>query len=105
MNPLIVCYDNCPIFPNLYTYNLHIKLRYFDRLAQEGALMTIPFMSKRIVKPTSKDLEILLLCNDMEKPPDHEELDQATRDQINEMETGKGITMIVISFVSTFGFL
>ena len=51
--------------------------------------MTIPFMSKRIVKPTSKDLEILLLCNDMEKPPDHEQLDQATRDQINEMETGE----------------
>ena len=44
------------------------------RLAQDGALMTIPFMTKRIVKPTLKDLEVLLLCNDVDMPPEHNEL-------------------------------
>ena len=44
------------------------------RLAQDGALMTIPFMTKRIVKPTLKDLEVLLLCNDVDMPPEHSEL-------------------------------
>lgn len=58
------------------------------RLAQEGALMTIPFMSRRIVKPTLKDLEVLLLCNDVERPPDHEQLAQSTRDQIDKLDTG-----------------
>lgn len=58
------------------------------RLAQEGALMTIPFMSKRIIKPTLKDLEVLLQSSDTEMPPSHEELDQSTRDQINKVDTG-----------------
>ena len=58
------------------------------RLAQEGALMTIPFMSRRIIKPTLKDLEVLLLCNDVEPPPDHEKLAQSTRDQIDQLDTG-----------------
>ena len=53
-----------------------------------GALMTIPFMSKRIVKPTLKDLEVLLLCNDADMPPEHSQLAEDTRAQINAMETG-----------------
>ena len=78
------------------------------RLAQEGALMTIPFMTKRIVKPTLKDLEVLLLCNDVDMPPEHTELDEATRAQINEIDTGsvalvyeenRGDYMIKLEFV------
>jgi len=44
------------------------------RLAQEGSLMTICFMNKRIIKPTKKDLDILLQCKDSDNPPTHEEL-------------------------------
>ena len=50
--------------------------------------MTIPFMSKRIVKPTLKDLEVLLNCNDSDMPPEHNQLAEDTRAQINPMETG-----------------
>ena len=50
--------------------------------------MTIPFMSKRIVKPTLKDLEVLLNCNDSDMPPEHNQLAEVTRAQINPMETG-----------------
>ena len=57
-------------------------------LKKTGALMTIPFMSKRIVKPTLKDLEVLLLCNDADMPPEHSQLAEDTRAQINAMETG-----------------
>ena len=57
-------------------------------LKKIGALMTIPFMSKRIVKPTLKDLEVLLNCNDSDMPPEHSQLSEDTRAQINPMETG-----------------
>ena len=50
--------------------------------------MTIPFMSKRMIRPTVKDLEVLLLCNDVEKPPEHSQLDPETREQIDQMDTG-----------------
>ena len=58
------------------------------RLAQEGSLMTIPFMSKRMVKPTRDDLEVLLLTNDMEPPRKLEEMDEKTQAQLAELKTG-----------------
>jgi len=58
------------------------------RLAQEGSLMTIPFMAKRIIRPSVKDLEILLLSSDMEMPPSHDQLSKSTVDQMSQMETG-----------------
>ena len=45
-----------------------------SRLAQEGSLMTIPFMTKRTIRPSVKDLEILLLSSDTEMPPSHDQL-------------------------------
>merc|ERR1712088_1259041 len=39
------------------------------RLAQEGALMTIPFLGKRMIYPTKKDLQTLLLSSDIDHPP------------------------------------
>ena len=50
--------------------------------------MTIPFMTKRVVHPTLKDLEVLLLSSDVEKPPNHEELSEGIRSQINNLDTG-----------------
>lgn len=50
--------------------------------------MTIPFMSKRIIHPTLKDLEVLLQSSDTDLPPGHEELDEDTKKQIDEVDTG-----------------
>jgi tRNA (cytosine34-C5)-methyltransferase len=58
------------------------------RLAQEGSLMTIPFMAKRIVRPTKKDLEVLLVSSDVERPPEHNQLDDDTKKQIENLDTG-----------------
>lgn len=58
------------------------------RLAQEGSLMTIPFMSKRIVRPTKADLEALLVTNDVEPPKQLIEMDEKTQEQMAELPTG-----------------
>ena len=59
------------------------------RLAQEGAQMTIPFMgTKRIVRPTRADMQVLLLKNDIELPPDIDEMEEATREQLHALTTG-----------------
>ena len=59
------------------------------RLAQEGAQMTIPFMgTKRIVRPTRADMQVLLLKNDIELPPDIDEMEEATREQLHALPTG-----------------
>ena len=36
--------------------------------------MTIPFLGKRILRPTVEDLEVLLLSSDVEMPPSHGKL-------------------------------
>ena len=54
---------------SLYSY-----FYVLSRLAQEGSLMTIPFMTKRTIRPSVKDLEILLLSSDTEMPPSHDQL-------------------------------
>jgi len=58
------------------------------RLAQEGALMTIPFMNQRIIRPTRKDLQVLLLSSDIEDPPKITEMEEATQQQLSQIETG-----------------
>ena len=50
--------------------------------------MTIPFMSKRIIHPTLKDLEVLLLSSDVDKPPSHDELSDEIRSQFDKLDTG-----------------
>jgi len=58
------------------------------RLAQEGALMTIPFLSKRIIYPTKKDLQTLLLSSDIDHPPRLTDMEPHTLQQLNALETG-----------------
>ena len=50
--------------------------------------MTIPFMTKRIIRPTRNDLEVLLMSSDIEKPPEHDQLDPETRKQLVGVDTG-----------------
>ena len=59
------------------------------RLAQDGCLMTIPFLGeRRIVRPTKEDLVTMLMCNDIEVPPALTELDPQTREQLEKLDTG-----------------
>ena len=58
------------------------------RLAQEGALMTIPFLGKRVVYPTKKDLQTLLLSSDIDHPPSLSEMEPHTLNQLTALETG-----------------
>ena len=58
------------------------------RLAQEGALMTIPFLGKRIIYPTKKDLQTLLLCSDIDHPPSLTEMEPETLKQLEALDTG-----------------
>ena len=64
---------------------LHI---FYPRLAQEGALMTIPFLGKRMVYPTKKDLQTLLLSSDIDHPPLLTEMEPDTLRQLEALETG-----------------
>ena len=50
--------------------------------------MTIPFISKRIVRPTRVDLVTMLTSDDVEKPPETANLDPKTQEQLNGMPTG-----------------
>merc|ERR1719495_1547496 len=58
------------------------------RLAQEGAQVTIPFLTKRIIRPTRNDMQVLLLKNDIELPPDLTEMEESTQAQLNALNTG-----------------
>ena len=50
--------------------------------------MTIPFLGRRIVYPTKKDLETLLLCSDIDHPPSLTEMEATTLNQLMELDTG-----------------
>ena len=50
--------------------------------------MTIPFLEKRIIYPTKKDLQTLLLSSDMDHPPSLTEMEPHTLQQLNALETG-----------------
>ena len=67
---------------NLYFFHIII------RLAQEGALMTIPFLGRRIIYPTKKDLQTLLLCSDIDHPPSLTEMEPETLNQLTALDTG-----------------
>ncbi|CAB4062185.1 NSUN2 [Lepeophtheirus salmonis] len=58
------------------------------RLAQEGARMTLPFLGKRLVFVTNKDLEVLLFSEDVDKPPEITLFDEKTQNQFNKLDTG-----------------
>lgn len=59
------------------------------RLAQEGSLMTIPFLGEgRVVRPTRADLVTLLLCDDAEQPPALTAMSPETLAQLERLETG-----------------
>ena len=50
--------------------------------------MTIPFLGKRIIYPTKKDLQTLLLCSDIDHPPSLTEMEPETLSQLNALDTG-----------------
>ena len=50
--------------------------------------MTIPFMKKRIVHPQREDMQVLLLKNDIEMPPDITEMAKSTQEQLQALDTG-----------------
>ena len=50
--------------------------------------MTIPFLGKRIIYPTKKDLQTLLLCSDIDHPPSLTEMEPETLKQLTALDTG-----------------
>jgi len=60
----------------------------FYRLAQEGALMTVPFIKNRKLYPSKPDLEILLLKSDIEAPPEISSFSEEFQEQVNALDTG-----------------
>lgn len=50
--------------------------------------MTIPFLGSRVIYPTRKDLETLLLSSDIDHPPSLSEMEPQTLNQLNALETG-----------------
>ena len=50
--------------------------------------MTIPFLGKRIIRPTKKDLQTLLLSSDIDHPPALTEMEPETLKQLDALETG-----------------
>jgi hypothetical protein len=60
-------------------------LQRFFRLAQEGALMTVPFLGDRVATVTKKDLEVLLSFHDFDNPPAISLLEKDTQEQFNQV--------------------
>lgn len=59
------------------------------RLAQEGALSVVPFIGpSRRIHPSKSDLEILLSSEDMDKPPEIENLSKQFQEELVRIETG-----------------
>jgi len=59
------------------------------RLAQEGALSVIPFIGEnRMVHPCKSDLENLLSSEDLDKPPEIENMSKEFQEELERMETG-----------------
>jgi hypothetical protein len=54
-------------------------------LAQEGALVTIPFLGSRVIRATKKDFEVLLSFSDFDNPPALNLLEQETQDQFSKV--------------------
>jgi tRNA (cytosine34-C5)-methyltransferase len=60
----------------------------FMRLAQEGSMMTLPFVNSKIIKPTLKDLELLLNKDDEELPNQINVMEKQTQEQLDKLDTG-----------------
>jgi len=58
------------------------------RFAQEGALSIIPFIGARTLHPTRDDMEIMLLFEDTEAPPEIANMSDKFREELNKTETG-----------------
>ena len=67
------------------TKMVEIKTTHFCRLAQEGALMTIPFLGTRLIHATKKDLEHMLSFCDIDNPPALTLLAPETQEQFNKV--------------------
>ena len=76
------------IFLHVHSTKIFTVSTFFFRLAQEGALMTIPFLGSRVIYPTKKDIQTLLLSSDIDHPPSLSEMEPQTFDQLNALETG-----------------
>jgi len=58
------------------------------RLAQEGALSTIPFINKRVLRPEKEDMIRILRSSEIERPPEIKYFNEAFRKQLEALDTG-----------------
>eukprot|EP00090_Calanus_glacialis_P007336 TRINITY_DN15781_c0_g1_i1.p1 TRINITY_DN15781_c0_g1~~TRINITY_DN15781_c0_g1_i1.p1 ORF type:complete len:704 (-),score=298.23 TRINITY_DN15781_c0_g1_i1:55-2166(-) len=58
------------------------------RIAQEGALSTVPFIGARMLHPAREDMEMMLLSEDQDKPPEITKMSEKFRDELEKTETG-----------------
>lgn len=58
------------------------------RIAQEGALSVIPFITSRILHPTRSDLEVMLQSSDFEKPPENGGMSAQFIQELEDCSTG-----------------
>jgi len=58
------------------------------RIAQEGSLSTIPFISARTLHPTREDMETMLLSEDADAPPEIVNMSEKFREELENTDTG-----------------
>jgi len=58
------------------------------RIAQEGALSTIPFIKNRVLRPGKEDLVRILQSSEIERPPEVRQFTETFRAQLEAIETG-----------------
>lgn len=58
------------------------------RIAQEGAISTVPFIQARRVHPARPDLELLLQSDDLDKPPEIEAMTEGFQKELATITTG-----------------
>lgn len=58
------------------------------RIAQEGALSTIPFIGARRLHPARDDMEKMLLSDDQDTPPEIAKMSEKFREELEGTETG-----------------
>jgi len=58
------------------------------RIAQEGSLSTTPFINARTLHPTREDMEMMLLSEDSDTPPEIVKMSDKFRQELDNTETG-----------------
>ena len=58
------------------------------RIAQEGALSTVPFIGARMLHPAREDMEMMLLSEDQDTPPEITRMSDKFREELEKTETG-----------------